>query len=123
MANVSLSVPNGQRKPINTFRVLVYIALSLAALIYILPFAYMLGKSLQTAFEANSTTNIIPTLGIRLDNYPDVLFGSTAIGESRQFGMFLWNTIRIVTMAVIGQTVICVMAAYASRGCASPVAT
>ncbi|MFQ3535220.1 MAG: carbohydrate ABC transporter permease [Aggregatilineales bacterium] len=114
MADLTLrsSAPRTKRQ-FNTFRILVYVALSLAALIYILPFAFMLGKSLQTSFEANSTTNIIPTLGIRLDNYPDVLFGSTAIGESRQFGLFLWNTVRIVFMSVVGQTVICVMAAYA----------
>ncbi len=114
MADMALSSGSGRAKrQINWFRLFVYVALSFAAIVYILPFAFMLGKSLQTSFEANNTTNILPTLGIQLQNYQDVLFGSQRLGVSRQFIVFLRNTIIIEILSVVGQTVICVLAAYA----------
>lgn len=114
MADMALSVGSRRAKRhINWFRLFVYVALSFAAIVYILPFAFMVGKSLQTSFEANNTTNILPTLGIQMQNYQDVLFGSQRLGVSRQFIVFLRNTIVIEIFSVVGQTVICVLAAYA----------
>jgi len=97
---------------ISWFHVFVYLLLGAVAVIYILPFLYMLGKSLQTSFEANSTTNIIPTLGIQFQNYIDVLNGSEELG-ARTFGRFLGNTLILEGMSITGQTIICVLAAYA----------
>ncbi|MCE7947852.1 MAG: carbohydrate ABC transporter permease [Chloroflexi bacterium CFX4] len=114
MADMALSAGSRRAKrQINWFRLFVYVALSFAAIVYILPFAFMVGKSLQTSFEANNTTNILPTLGIQMQNYTDVLFGSQRLGVSRQFIVFLRNTIIIEIFSVVGQTVICVLAAYA----------
>jgi ABC-type glycerol-3-phosphate transport system permease component len=114
MADMALSAGSRRAKrQINWFRLFVYVALSVAAIVYILPFAFMVGKSLQTSFEANNTTNILPTLGIQMQNYQDVLFGSQRLGVSRQFIVFLRNTIVIEIFSVVGQTVICVLAAYA----------
>jgi ABC-type glycerol-3-phosphate transport system permease component len=118
MANVSATSPFntgivGTRKPLPIFKVFTYAILTLAALIYIYPFAFMVGKSLQNDFEANSTANILPTLGIQPQNYVDVINGSRELGISRQFGVFLRNTIILVAMSVIGQSLICIPAAYA----------
>ena len=99
------------RRPVNRFRLVVYITLSIAAIAYVAPFVWMVAKSLQNSFEAN-TTAFIPAQ-LQFQNYLDVLFGSTQIGVSRQFIIFLRNTIILEILAVTGQTVICVMAAYA----------
>jgi ABC-type glycerol-3-phosphate transport system permease component len=108
----NLEVPQRKRRGIIRFRYVVYVILTIAALAYILPFAYMLGKSLQNSFEANSTTRIIPSQ-LEFQNYSDVLFGSRQIGITRQFIVYLKNTILLEALSVGGQTVICVLAAYA----------
>jgi ABC-type glycerol-3-phosphate transport system permease component len=108
----NVEVPQRKRRSIIRFRFIVYVILTFAALVYILPFAYMLGKSLQNSFEANSTTRIIPSQ-FEFQNYSDVLFGSRQIGITRQFIIYLKNTILLEALSVGGQTVICVLAAYA----------
>lgn len=109
-ANAGLVIEKKRR--INVFRVIVYIVLSAAALIYILPFVYMVGKSLQNQSQATSTPDIIPT-EINTQNYIDVLLGSEELGERNSFPRALLNTVIIEVFSVVGQTMVCVMAAYA----------
>jgi|SRR5579859_2470026 len=85
------------------FRTTTYVILSLAAIIYVLPFVWMAGKSVMTLFESNSTA-IIPSQ-FHLENYQQALVDSN-------FALYFWNSVRITFLTVIGQTVIAVLAAY-----------
>jgi ABC-type glycerol-3-phosphate transport system permease component len=87
-----------------TFRIVTYLVLTLAALVYVLPFVWMTTKSVMNLLEANSTA-IIPSQ-IHLENYVYVL---TEVG----FGQFFWNTVRIAFLTVTGQTIVSILAAYA----------
>jgi ABC-type glycerol-3-phosphate transport system permease component len=98
-----VSVARPPRKG-GSFRTITYIVLSLAAIIYIVPFVWMASKSLMNAFEANSAS-IIPSQ-IHFENY------STALVDSN-FGQFFWNSVRIAFLSISGQTLIAVLAAYA----------
>jgi ABC-type glycerol-3-phosphate transport system permease component len=98
------------RRPLNVFRILVYVLLSFAAIIYLAPFAWMIAKSFQNGFEAN-TAAFLPS-ELRFQNYQDVLFGSSQLGVTRQFIIYLRNTVLLAGMSVIGQTVIAILAAY-----------
>src|SRR5260221_2660615 len=88
----------------SSFRYVTYIVLTLAALVYILPFVWMATKSVMNLLEANSTA-IIPTQ-FHLDNYTYVL-------TEANFGQFFWNTVRITFLTVAGQTILSILAAYA----------
>lgn len=99
------------RRPLNVFRILVYLMLAFTALIYLAPFAWMIVKSFQNGFEAN-TAAFFPA-ELRFQNYVDVLFGSSQLGVSRQFVIYLRNTVLLAGMSVVGQTVIAILAAYA----------
>src|SRR5262249_37902994 len=85
------------------FRTLTYIVLSLAALIYVLPFIWMAAKSVMTLFEANSVA-IIPSQ-FHLENYVQAL-------NDANFGVYFWNSVRITFLSVVGQTIIAVLAGY-----------
>jgi ABC-type glycerol-3-phosphate transport system permease component len=91
-------------RKINRFRMFTYIVLSLAAIIYILPFVWMLSKSVMSFFESN-TAAIIPSQ-IHLENYATVLL-------ERNFLKYFWNTVLLEILTVVGQTVVALMAAYA----------
>lgn len=110
-----------RRRPLNGFRVFTYIFLSLAAIVYLAPFGFMLGKSLMNQFQAANTSDIVPSkvefgtyelLSIKdvtlVKNYGDVLFD-----PKYRFGTYIWNTARLEVISVVGQTVIAVLAAYA----------
>lgn len=108
-ALVGARVDTGRRnRPggrIDGFRIFTYVFLTVLAIVYIAPFFFMIGKSVMTQFEAGNTPNIIPST-IQLQNFSDVW-------TSRNYGTYLWNTIRLVFIAIVGQTTICVLAAYA----------
>ena len=89
---------------ISGFRLLTYIVLSLAAVIYVFPFLWMLGKSLMTLFEATSTA-VIPS-DLQFVNY------QTVLGQYH-FGQYFFNTVILEVLTVTGQTVVSVLAAYA----------
>src|SRR5258706_3707181 len=91
-------------RKINRFRMFTYVVLSLAAIIYILPFVWMLSKSVMSYFESN-TPALVPSQ-LHLENY------SIALTE-RNFLQYFWNTVRIEVLTVVGQTVVALMAAYA----------
>ncbi len=107
--HVATMKPKGRR--FNGFRVFTYVVLTLAALIYVLPFAWMLARSVQNDYESRSTT-LIPSQ-IVLQNYVDVLQGSNTLGISRQFSGYLWTTVKLEVLSVTLQTIVCVLAAYA----------
>lgn len=106
-------VGNQPRRKVNFYRIGVYMLLSVIAVVYILPFIWMLGKSIQNSYEANFTTNIIPTTYIEPGNYGEVLFGSTDVGINNPFIKYLSNTVLLEVLSVTGQTVFCILAAYA----------
>ncbi len=99
-ANVAVRPP----RRIPSFRVITYIVLTLAALIYVLPLVWMAAKSVMGQFEANSAA-IIPS-EIHLENYVYVV-------TEGGFGQFFWNTVRIAFLTVAGQTIVSILAAYA----------
>ena len=88
----------------SAFRYVTYIVLTVAALLYIMPFVWMATKSVMNLLEANSTA-IIPS-EFHPENYAYVL-------TEANFGQFFWNTVRITFLTVTGQTIISILAAYA----------
>lgn len=94
------------------FRIFVYIFLSFMAFVYLAPFLFMLGKSLQDSYEASTSPSIIPT-ALQFQNYLDVLFGSTDFGINNRYIIYLRNTIVLEAISITGQTIICVLGAYA----------
>jgi len=103
----------GQKKRrINGFRVLVYAVLITASIVYVLPFAFMIGKSLQNQSQAITSPSMIPT-ELNFQNYSEVLVGSTDIGDRSQFLHALGTTVLLEVFSVTGQTIVCVLGAYA----------
>jgi ABC-type glycerol-3-phosphate transport system permease component len=112
----ALSAPQvsiGKPRRINVYRIAVYVILSIVAVVYIFPFVWMVGKSFQNSHEANNTTDVFPLEEFVPGNYNEVLFGSTDVGINNRFIRFLFNTVMLETFSVTGQTVVCVLAAYA----------
>jgi ABC-type glycerol-3-phosphate transport system permease component len=99
------------RRGPNVFRVVVYVVLTFAAFVYIAPFLWMVGKSLQNSFESTQAT-LVPAVP-QWENYDKVLNGSREVGINNQFRTYLGNTLKIEVITVVLQTVICVLAAYA----------
>jgi ABC-type glycerol-3-phosphate transport system permease component len=84
--------------------------LTLAAIFYIAPFLWMVGKSFQDSSESG-TSVIIPSQ-LRFENYTEVWTG-TQTGAVKVFGTYLGNTIKLEILTLVGQTIISVLAAYA----------
>ncbi len=97
----------GRVKP---FKVFTYIVLTLAAVFYIAPFVWMVGKSFQDSSESG-TSVIIPS-ELRFENYTEVWTG-TQTGATKVFGTYLGNTVKLEILTLVGQTIISVLAAYA----------
>jgi ABC-type glycerol-3-phosphate transport system permease component len=98
----------------HVFRIITYLVLSAAALIYIAPFVWMLSRSVMNQAEANSAI-FLPT-DFRLQNYAEVWSGtqSASSGDVRRaFGTYLWNTVRLEVITVTLQTLVSLFAAYA----------
>ncbi len=100
------SVVTTARSPrkLNRFRLFTYVVLSLAAIIYIAPFVWMLSKSVMSFFESN-TPALLPSQ-IHIENYMEALVDSN-------FAQYFWNTIRLEVLTVGGQTIVALLAAYA----------
>src|SRR5438128_1878884 len=73
-------------RKLNRFRLFTYIVLSLAAIIYVAPFVWMVSKSVMNFFESN-TPALLPSQ-IHLENYTQALYDSN-------FLQYFWNTIRL----------------------------
>lgn len=107
--NVRTARPLRQADP---FRLLAYAVLSFVAILFIMPFIWMLLKSVMSLGEANSPT-FIPT-EIHLENYIGVLFDPdhTLFDPSVNFLRYLANTMILEVLTISGQTVIALLAAY-----------
>jgi ABC-type glycerol-3-phosphate transport system permease component len=81
-----------------------YTVLTLGVIQAIAPFLWMLSTSLMTLTEINR--------GQLLPNEP--LWGNYLLAwQQANFGQFMWNSVRITAITVVGQMLFCIPAAYA----------
>lgn len=90
--------------PRNTW--LVHLALLLASIITLAPFAWMILTSFKTFEESILVPPRLLPVAWMIDNYTIVL-------NKFPFGSFYLNTFAMMGMTVLGQLIICSMAAYA----------
>lgn len=90
--------------PRNTW--LVHLALVLASIITLAPFAWMILTSFKTFEESILVPPRLLPVAWMIDNYTIVL-------NKFPFGSFYLNTFAMMGMTVLGQLIICSMAAYA----------
>lgn len=103
---------SARNKSWTPFKIFTYTVLLLAAVVYVMPFIFMVGKSFMNQFEAGNTPAIIPS-SWHPENYLDVVGIGPTAGAQRNYGRYVWNTMWLEVFSVTGQTVIAVMAAYA----------
>ena len=84
--------------------ILIYLFLIFGTIIAVLPFFWMVGWSLMTNVQVISG-RMIPN-SIHLSNYSDAW-------EKAHLGRYMWNSVRITTISVLGTLAICIPAAYA----------
>jgi ABC-type glycerol-3-phosphate transport system permease component len=84
--------------------ILTYVMLLLGAVVALVPFFYTISVSLMNLTEA--------TGGRWLPNTPQWYNYVQAWNEAR-FSLYLWNSVRITTITVIGEVIFSVLAAYA----------
>ncbi len=92
------------RVPIKFGRILTYAILIFGAFIAVLPFLWMINWSVMTANEV-ARGQFIPSQ-IRLQNYADAW-------NRANFGLFMWNSIRISVISIGGMLLFNIPAAYA----------
>lgn len=101
---IETNTASAPRRNISGFQIFTYAFLTLMAVIYILPFVWMVLRSLMNPFEANSTaffpSQILP------GNY------TTALVDIH-FGKYFINTVAQAIIGITGQTIIALLAAYA----------
>jgi multiple sugar transport system permease protein len=87
-------------------KVLLHAALATLALIYVMPFLWMISTSLKGPAEyLREGLNIIPDK-IRWDNYTEVF-------ERVPFARFYWNTIVVTVLRLVAQVALAATAGYA----------
>lgn len=99
-------VSEGQRQPrtVDWSRILTYVVLIFGALLAVGPFLWMLSASLMTAGEIGA--GFLVPRQLLVENY----------GEAWRFAnlsQFMWNSVRITAITLIGELLFCVPAAYA----------
>ncbi|HVO42414.1 MAG TPA: carbohydrate ABC transporter permease [Aggregatilineales bacterium] len=118
-AHPETQVAERVRRPprrINTFRVVTYIVLTLAAVIYLMPFVVMITKSVMTFTEASGSA-FLPPNGVHLQNYTEV-WNDQYVDEDGQvqpgdhFWRYILTTALIEVLTVVGQTLVAILAAY-----------
>lgn len=85
-------------------RILIYTVLLLGLLQAIFPFFWMISSSMMSLGEV-TLGNLLPSQ-LRLENY-------AIAWERANFAQFMWNSVRITVITVLGQLVLCIPAAYA----------
>jgi ABC-type glycerol-3-phosphate transport system permease component len=107
--NVRISRPRRRADP---FRILAYAVLSFVAIMFVMPFIWMLLKSVMSLGEANSPS-FIPT-EFHFENYVGVLFDPdhSLFDAGVNFFRYLGNTMILEVLTVGGQTTIALLAAY-----------
>jgi ABC-type glycerol-3-phosphate transport system permease component len=91
-------------RSVNWSRILTYVALLFGVVLALGPFLWMLSASLMTSSEI-AAGRVIPGR-LLFENYP-------VAWEFASMGQFMWNSVRITAITVIGELLCCVPAAYA----------
>lgn len=92
------------------YKVIVYVILTLFALLLVLPFIYMVSISLASPdTNAKELFTIFPQ-EFYWQNFP-ALF-SSSMGEARPVGKWIMNTLFIVVLSITGQLLSCSMVAF-----------
>lgn len=91
--------------PVLVGRILIYALLIAGAVLFLVPFVWMLSTSLKEGPQVYTWPPVWIPNPVRPDNY------SKAWGIL-PFGQFYWNTIRITALAIIGTVLSCSLAAY-----------
>lgn len=94
--------PKAQRVDIG--RVLAYILLIIGAFIALVPFVYTVSVSLMNLTEATGGAWIPSTP--QWSNY-------TEAWQDANFSLYVWNTVKVTLITLVGQVVFCTLAAYA----------
>ena len=85
-------------------RILTYAVLIIGALVAVVPFFYTVSVSLMNLTEA--------TGGAWLPSQPQWSNYITAWNQA-SFSLYFWNSVRIAAITLVGETIICTLAAYA----------
>jgi ABC-type glycerol-3-phosphate transport system permease component len=93
-----------KRQPINWAMLFVYLVLILGLLQAVLPFLWMISASLMDVAEV--------TFGYAFPRLP--LWSNYAEAWNlANFGQFMWNSVRITLITLVGMLLVCIPAAYA----------
>ena len=112
MANQTLPAKPAEKQQVSFWyrykvgRILLYLTLTLGALVAITPFIYMLLGSLLTRGEMLNR-RIFPRDPIAgMQNYVQAW-------SEANFNEYFWNSVQITTITIVGMLIVCVLAAYA----------
>jgi ABC-type glycerol-3-phosphate transport system permease component len=97
------SAGTARRRP-SWGRVLIYGILVIGLLQAVFPFFWMISASLMSLNEV--TLGYLLPSQIRLENYAQAW-------DTANFAQFMWNSVRVTVITIVGQLVLCVPAAYA----------
>src|SRR5690349_2245592 len=99
--------PTRNNRSLRTNRTwLVHIPLALGALLFVVPFAWMILTSIKTLTESTMVPPVIFPAIPQWGNYPDA-------AATLPFGTFYFNTIIMTAGRTFGQLIFCSLAAYA----------
>lgn len=108
MADIALplekTTESRERRPIPWSKIATYAVLIFGAVLAVAPFFWMASASLMTITEI-AAGQVLPATPL-FENYP-------AAWERANFAQFMWNSIRITAITLIGELLVCIPAAYA----------
>ncbi|MCY3832997.1 MAG: carbohydrate ABC transporter permease [Chloroflexi bacterium] len=115
--------PEGPRKGLSLSRIGIYAVLFAGVLIAIGPFLWMISASFMTISEVN-LTRLLPekllwenyATALRRANFFDIEIATdpqTGVLQSLQVSGYIWNSVRITLITVLGSLTVCIPAAYA----------
>ena len=113
----------GPPKPLDWRRLAIYAVLFAGVLIAVGPFLWMISASFMTLSEVN-LTRLLPekllwenyATALRRANFLDIeLVTDPSSGVLQSFGVsgYIWNSVRITLITVVGSLLVCIPAAYA----------
>src|SRR5690606_6498570 len=103
-AGAQIATGSPARRPFSWLTFLAYVVLILGVVQAVLPFLWMISRSFMTLSEVNFGY-VLPG-ALRFENY-------LLAWEKANFGLFMWNSVRITAITVAGQLLFCIPAAYA----------
>lgn len=92
------------RAPLNWGKIFTYTVLIVGVVVMIFPFLWMLSTSLMSLSEV-TFGYLLPT-ELRFSNYVEAW-------QRANFAQFMWNSVRITAITLVGQLLFCIPAAYA----------